>query len=265
MVIVITGIIAGVVAVFIRSPVQGYFDMETRIELSDTADTAMRRIGRDLRLALPNSVRPSGSSTAIEFLQTRTGGRYRADVTGIAGVQGNALKPGEAAATTFDVLGDLTLGGRVKIDDLVYPAIDPLVVAYAVVYNLGIAGADAYNGDNSAAIKSATVNSITLKASTTFPLASPGKRFQIVDTPVTYRCDLNAGTLTRHWGYAITSAQANPPIGGTSALIAQGVSNCVFNYDQINERYGLVSMRIWLTRNKETVSLYHEVHVNNVP
>ncbi|HJW54946.1 MAG TPA: prepilin-type N-terminal cleavage/methylation domain-containing protein, partial [Burkholderiaceae bacterium] len=56
-VIAITGIIAAVVAVFIVKPVQGYVDSARRAEMTDTADTALRRISRDLHLALPNSVR----------------------------------------------------------------------------------------------------------------------------------------------------------------------------------------------------------------
>lgn len=253
MVIVITGVIAGIVAIFIRAPVQAYFDMEARVELTDTADTALRRIGRDLRLALPNSVRVSGN-TALEFLQTRTGGRYRAEVTGIVGAQGLPLRPGGEAAVTFDVLGDLTLGGILPL---------PAAGEQVVVYNLGIQGADAYNGDNRATIASATANSITLTAAKLFPLDSPAHRFQVVDTPVSYFCNPAAGTLTRHSGYAIQATQPNPPPGG--AVIAQDILSCTFTYDQINERYGLVAMRIVLRKNNETVSLYHEVHVSNVP
>src|SRR3972149_1299940 len=54
MVIVLTGIIAAVVAVFIQSPVQGYFDTVRRGQLSNEADFALRRIARDLQTALPN-------------------------------------------------------------------------------------------------------------------------------------------------------------------------------------------------------------------
>jgi MSHA biogenesis protein MshO len=74
MVIVITGILAGVVAVFITRPVQGYVDSVRRAELTDVADVALRRIGRDVRLALPNSLRVSGNS-CIEFIMTKGGGR----------------------------------------------------------------------------------------------------------------------------------------------------------------------------------------------
>src|ERR1039457_5271215 len=84
MVIVITGIIGGMVAVFLKAPIQQYMDVARRADMTDIADTALRRIGRDLRLALPNSVRvttgacpvttanPGGAGTCsfLEFLPT---------------------------------------------------------------------------------------------------------------------------------------------------------------------------------------------------
>ena len=77
MVIVITGIIGGIVAMFLKAPIQQYMDVARRAELTDIADTAVRRMARDVRTAVPNSVRPQGQSTYVEFLPTRDGGRYR--------------------------------------------------------------------------------------------------------------------------------------------------------------------------------------------
>ena len=49
--IVLTGILVATAAVFIRAPVQGYIDVARRADLTDTADYALRRIGRELRQA----------------------------------------------------------------------------------------------------------------------------------------------------------------------------------------------------------------------
>jgi MSHA biogenesis protein MshO len=81
MVIAITGILAAIVAIFIREPVEGYFDSVRRAGLTDIADTATRRISRDLHSALPNSIRTPNAS-CFEFLPTVTGGRYRAELSG---------------------------------------------------------------------------------------------------------------------------------------------------------------------------------------
>ncbi|BBP01370.1 prepilin-type N-terminal cleavage/methylation domain-containing protein [Sulfuriferula nivalis] len=246
-VITITGIIAAVVATFIRAPIQGYLDSANRAALTDVADTAVRRIGRDLHLALPNSVRitSAGGITYLEFLLTSGGGRYRIDTPG------NPLDF-TTADTSFDVLGppvSMTAGAQNLL----------------AIYNLGISGANAYNGDNTSAI-SAAGNTVTF-AYKLFPFDSPSHRFQIIQYPVTYACDTTAGTLTRYWNYPININQPTSFTGGSSALLAKNVSLCSFSYDQqvITQRAGLVAISLQLTQNGESVNLYDEVHVSNAP
>ena len=249
MVIAITGIIAAVVAVFIRAPVQGYFDSARRAELTDVADTAVRRISRDLRLALPNSVRVQlvAGVYYLEFLQTSDGGRYRAEGPG-------DILDFSVADNAFDVLGP--------------PA---TMVAGAqnllAVYNLGIPGADAYQGDNTAAIANVLGNKVTLTGTKQFPFASPDNRFQIISYPVSYVCNPTAGTLTRYFNYTIAAAQPTAFIVGPT-LIANNVTNCSFSYSAlvVTQRTGLVLTWLQLGQSTgETVSLHHEVHVSNVP
>lgn len=259
-VIAITSVIAAAVAVFVRAPVLGYVDTARRAELADEANTAVRRISRDLRLALPNSVRVTGGGLALEFLLVRSGGRYRTGC--IDAANGDPLTFGDpsgypcetvATANSFDVLG---------------PAVPVAASDSIVVYNLGIPGADAYAGDTLRAVNgtSGTVSNISFSGAQ-FPLASPSNRFQVVEGPVSYVCDTVAGTLTRYWGYAITAAQPDPPAGGNSALIASDVATCVFTYDAlvVANRAGLVTLRLTIARNGETVNLYNAVHVTNVP
>jgi len=49
MVVAIAGIIAAAIAVFFRPAVDSYFDTRRRAELSGMADTALRRVGREVR------------------------------------------------------------------------------------------------------------------------------------------------------------------------------------------------------------------------
>lgn len=254
-VVAVTAIVAAMVAVFIRVPVQGYVDATRRAELTDAADSALRRLARDLRLALPNSVRitTAGGRTYLEFLQTSGGGRYRAEVDG--GGAGDVLDF-TAPDASFDVLGPpvtLAAGEQNRI----------------AVFNLGVPGSDAYAGDNLSAAGSATgtpLNAIQI-APFRFPFASPARRFQIVSYPVTYECDPAAGTLRRYWNYTIAAAQPTPPAGGSSALLASSVSACAMTYDAavVARRAGLVTLRLTLARLDESVTLYHAVHVVNVP
>jgi MSHA biogenesis protein MshO len=254
-VIAITAIISAAVAVFIKLPVQGYTDAARRAEMTDIADTALRRIGRDLRLALPNSVRVD-SGTAIEILLTRSGGRYRTEGPG-------DVLDFTTADTRFEQLGPFASGAGQTI----VPNADRVVV-----YNLGIAGADAYAGDNTALI-TATDNTVPAAptisfAAKQFPFESPGQRFQVIEGPVSYVCA--GGNLTRYWGYAIQATQptaaALPGLAGVqSALLATNAS-CSFDYSPgVTARAGLVAMTLVVTEAGESVRLYHEVHVNNVP
>ena len=48
-VILVLGVISAAIAVFIKGPVDAYFDVSRRAGLTDVADTALRRISRDLQ------------------------------------------------------------------------------------------------------------------------------------------------------------------------------------------------------------------------
>jgi MSHA biogenesis protein MshO len=252
-VIAITGIVGAVVAIFIRSPVDGYIDSVNRAELTDEADTALRRMARDVRLALPNSIRVNNTGQFVEFLPTSTGGRYL-DVQDDP--NGNFLSFTNGADATFVNVG---------------PALPITVGSHIVVFNLGqgMAPADAYAGGNRAQVSAVDGNLITM-ASNPFAgndvLQSPSRRFQVVPptAPVSYGCA--NGQLRRYWGYGISATQAAPPTGGQMAVLATGVAACAFSY-QVggHEPYQLVGLRLDLARNGENVALFHQVHVSNTP
>lgn len=267
-VMLITGIIAAAVAAFIRDPVRGYFDTARRAELVDGADNALHRMTRDLRLAVPNSVRIAtvGSELFLEFLSTTGGGRYRAEVD--AGGAGDILEF-DAAATpfTFDVIGPMPTKG--------------IAVGNAIVVgNLGsgFGTADAYLGSagNMRTVTAVSGSRITLSPAAVFPQASAGSRFQVVDQAVTYRCSPDAanpagGALRRYWAYTISAAQPTAFADGGNALLAQGVSACAFSYapNVINQRVGVVSLSLTLAKTtdggSESITLLQEAHVSNVP
>lgn len=250
--IVATGIIASGVAVFIQRPVEGYIDAARRATLTDEADTALRRITRELRTALPNSIRVDGGGKFVEFIETTGGARYRAEID--SGGGGDILDF-TAADTSFDVLGPAPATGN-----------------HVVVYNLFNTGttSNAYSGDNRTALTSTGSNVVI--ASKLFPERSPGKRVHVVSGPVTYGC--SGGQLLRYWGYAYNEPQVAPPIGGSSAVLAGNVDvgDCSFTYTagSLGERTGTVSIFLSITSNAlggsvEKVRLFQQVQVNNSP
>jgi MSHA biogenesis protein MshO len=255
-VIAITGVLAASVAVFIRRPVEGYMDAVRRGEMTDIADTALRRITRDVRSALPNSVRIKtvGNVKYLEYLQTSGGGRYRAEPD--SGGLGNILDFA-AADASFDVIGPM-----------------PALAAgnLIVIYNLSSGGstANAYSGDNRGAYSSNTATTITLSPAKLFPFQAPGRRFHVVEYAVTYACDPSSsggtGILRRYWNYAIVEPQPTPS-GGSNAVLARNISDCSFTYaaSSASARTSILALTLWITQDGETVRLFQQAHINNVP
>ena len=269
MVIVITGILAGIVAVFITKPVQGYADSVRRDELTDAADVALRRMTRDVRLALPNSLRTVAGG--FEFIMTKSGGRYREETDG--STCGNFIystdidcAPGveTASENDFDVLGAMpaiTGGDRI------------------VVYNLGAgyAPADAYGGGNVATVSGAvaiTANPVPLVSNpfpTSPPLPSPDARFQVVgsaDLVVRYTCA--GGVLTRFAGCSLATPSVCPGSGAVLAGSAatEPKASCTIDYSSAaTGRSGLLLVTLTLTDTPsgEAVSLFQQIHVDNAP
>lgn len=193
----------------------------------------------------------------IELILTKTGARYRVatDATSAADELNFS-----AADNQFDQFGPLA--GAAVGDGV-------------VVYNLGISGADAYAGDNRSQITGTPAGALAGEqrisiTSKQFPFESPGNRFQVVSGPVSYVCDTVTGRLVRYSGYGYFQTQRTAAqlagLVATPPLLADGVSNCTFTYASgVTERAGLATLILDITRSGETVRLYHEVHVNNVP
>jgi MSHA biogenesis protein MshO len=277
-VVVLLAIVGAVAGLFIRPAIDAYISTQRRAELSDLADTALRRLGRDLRLALPNSVRTTacGAGTCLELLLTRTGGRYRAanDDNSPAATTEDALTF-TAPDTQFDTLGSMVAATP---SQAIVPNADRVVV-----HNLGIAGANAYAGDNTSLISSVTSPSGSgipnedriVIAAKQFPLESPGHRFQVISGPVTFECvpgpadasGNGTGFLRRWSGYAIAAAQPTAaPGGAVNVVLAEFVTGCELQYDTLAlQARGLVSIRLALSRGGETGVLHYEAHVSNVP
>ena len=291
MVIVITGILAGIVAVFITKPVQGYVDSARRAEMTDAADIALRRLVREVRLAVPNSLRVDCASAAgwfyLEFVPTKDGGRYRNQGDGSTSCGGSCLcTAGNAVNTTFDVLG-------------VAPGSSPSAVAndFVVVDNDASLNGDSscstpsnvYCGGSRARVRSTTpaavgtaamITTYTAFANSSLICPYINNRYQIVDQTtkaVTYACPTTAvGTLTRYWNYNGSSAapdngfnavQPTPPTGGSFTPVVQNAT-CVIDYTQnVQQLNGLLYIKLTIadSASGESVVAFRQIHVDNTP
>jgi MSHA biogenesis protein MshO len=261
--ITILGVLGAMVAVFIKSPIEAYFNQASRAVLTDAADGALRRISRDIGAALPNSLRSTslGSPACFELLPVVAAGRYRYQqgctancATASPTLVGDILDF-TATDASFDVLG------QVKLDNL--PGAN-----LVAIYNLGIPGADAYAADNTAAISSASATSITLSGTgKKFPFQAPGKAFSVIPNySVVYSC---AGTSPSMTLYRTTQSISSTPMTAcpsSGTALVTNVSSCSFTYTPaVNQREGILSISLELTLNSETVRLYNQVMVSNAP
>lgn len=275
-VIILVGIIASTLYLILQGPMQSIGATEKRARLVDIAETALQRMTREMRLALPYSIRVSGGN-AVEFLRVLDGGRYRAKGAGRLkfNVNGDTFTSLSTLANAAQV--DTGAGSTACISGtadclVVYNIGQPLTVATATASgssaNAYLGSATAYDG-NIATISAAAAGSVTFDnndlAGWDLSFESPRQRFHIIDTPVSYIC--SGGEVHRHTDYAITPAQSTTP-GGTDSLLVDQVSACSFTLQVPTlTRAGLliISLTVSDPDSGESVTLLQQVHLENVP
>lgn len=267
-VIVITVIIAGGIMSFLKPALDSFKDTRLRANMADQADNALRRVVRDVRHAVPNSLR-SPSSSCFEMVPTITGGRYR---TG-PDASGNAkwLDPsGASSGTVFDTLTPM--------------AIVPANGDYLVIDNQN--GNDVYDGYNRMGITAVAdspdttygYKRITLD-SVSVPAGYVGGRFSVVsqaEQSVIYICagageDTNhngTGTLYRQIRNFNSTLSSCPAVGALAKVLATHVKSCLFSYNPnegATQQSGFLWMVLELERDQEIVHLAVGAHVMNAP
>lgn len=112
---------------------------------------------------------------------------------------------------------------------------------------------------------------IVLASAHRFSHVSPRARLYVVDSPVSYLCDVDAGVLWRVDGYAITASQptdvaAAPLASGRPARTAEWIERCRFEYlPGTPARSGLVTLEIVIASEGERVRLLQQVPIPNAP
>lgn len=285
-VITLTGILAVVLSMMLSGPMRAYVDTGRRAALVDLGETALARMTREIRLALPNSVRVATGPNvvSVEFLRTLGGARYRLAPTagplpGCAAASSGDPLEFTCADAVFDVVGQLPRIADIKTGGDCINA--PNTADCVVIFNTGVPGAnDAYAGDNIATISAlgddigfdgsdqiTVVNARLTGGLPAFPLSSPSQRFHIVDTPVSFVCNTSTGEITRFEGYPIVAVQPIAP-GGASALLINNVGGCSFSYNPgTATRGGLATLSLTVTdpSGSESITLLQQAHVTNQP
>jgi MSHA biogenesis protein MshO len=279
LVIVIGSVLALTMTTFLLPAIEGYVATRSRAELADQADTALRRVLRDVRVAVPNSIRTPGSQ-CFEVVPSSAGGRLRMGPDTV-----NDAAPGCAPAA--DCAAGVDTSRATTVVDLlsalpVLPTIGDWLVAGNQSAN------DVYAGFSRAAISAISTPAAVFGrhrlsiAATQFPLGYDSGHFNLVansQQAVFYFCSGADGTLDAegngkgsllrlaHYGFNAAYPVACPAATG-AVVVATRVRSCTFAYDPNQggtQQSGFLWMQIDLARRGESVSLAAGAHVINTP
>jgi len=262
-VIIIMGVMSVGIAGFIKLSTQTYLNVTERDELLANARFAVERLNREIRNAVPNSVRvnvddvASPTKQCLEFVMIN-------------------------ASTVYT---ELPVAPKDKADNLeVIPFLNNQGSAYncsnggcgekIVVYPL--TPADVYGDhDNDFSkvftIKTYTAPVLTLTAGeVNFKEYSPTSRAFIFREPVSY-C-VESGVLNRYSGYSFNTVQVLPP----DVKITNGIlmaNNLSFDEGDLPfivepaslQRNAVVQIKLNFTRDGEQVVFDNAIHITNIP
>ncbi|MCJ8168412.1 PulJ/GspJ family protein [Atopomonas sediminilitoris] len=268
MVIALAGVVAVMISTVLSRPLEGLLAQSQRSELVDLAASALNRIARDIRLAVPNSVRVQGSN--MDMLNVLDAGRYRPNRVGGDSLRFASGSDPSCSASGSDCSAFQVLSSSVSLAG----------ARWLVLYNIGaesggapVAGNNVWAYANPGVISptGTTFASSALAGQETlitlnnygtdfrFALASPERRFYLADQVVGYRCSGNQ--LLRY-----TRNDLTPAFTGNAEVLVDKLSACSFNYvPGTPQRAGLVTLRLAMTINGETLELLQQVHVDNAP
>lgn len=263
MVIMLTGILAVISSDFVRRSVDGWLAQSGRSEMANAAAAASEKLGREIRRALPNSVRTfrDGGQNCIELVPVLYSSEY-------------ITMPVATAASQFRaVMFPSGVGGE-RGYVAVYPYSSRMVYGNGPLRGTAISLSLA-----TAAAPASNEQLVQFAASEQFSSDSPRKRFFMVDTPVAW-CEDGAGGLWRYrnYGFAADSRGLIPTSGVNAELVINNLLPGSFAVEvdaaqlQRNSvvRFSFSLLRSertgnWLGTGGEQTPLVMEVQLQNVP
>jgi len=272
LVIVLLGVLGSGAGLLITTPIEAYNDQLRRQQLVDQAEMAIRQIARDVRRALPNSIRTRtvGAIRALEMVNTIDGVRYRDENQSGSGSDVETLEFA-GADTEFNFLGQLNFLGPGALASnqrlVIYNTTPGNIYTDALIdSNFGIITSTSTGLTISPSTTYANEHHVTMANAFRFTQQSPGQRAFFVDGPVSYVCDPGSNRITRYSNYAYQNPQPTAPGGAQSGLVVTKLSSCSIDYATgTPQRGGIITLQITLSDSGENITLLHQIHVDNVP
>lgn len=245
-VVVILAIVAAMGTAFIVSSTEAYNRTQQRFKLVNRSRQALERISRQVRDALPNSVRVSGAGdSCLEFL------------------------PVAAATTYLDPVPDQANGADESnsIDTAPF-AIDFGTVRFASVAPMSTGEIYGSGPESLARVNSTSATNITLSNSKRWERNSIRQRVYLADAPTAF-CLEGGSNLRVYERYDTSIPLANVTADTSGILMAQSagiVGGSLFSISGGTEdRNAVVTINISFSEGGEAVEFAHQVMVRNVP
>ena len=272
-VVVLLGLLAGGAGLLILQPIEAYGDQVRRQQLVDQGEMALRQIARDVRRALPNSVRVTtvGAGFAVEMVNTIDGARYR-DEAGGEFITSNDSLEFAAADTDFNLLGSFNVlapGGLGAGRRLVIYNTSAAAIYDNAAFNrnpgIVTTAATALSLSTNTPPSEDAEHHLSMNPAFRFAQRSPGQRVFVIDGPTSYICNPASNQILRYSNYAFSVAQPTPP-GVIGEVVVSQLSDCNMTYNSgASQRGGILTIEIEISDAGESINLLHQVHVVNVP
>lgn len=241
MVILILAIVSIGTTSFLQFGITIYQDNVNRDRQVGDSRFLIERLTRELREAMPNSVRVSNS--CIEFVPIVASSSY-ISLPVFPDKLDNALL----------VTPQQTGGNKL----IIYPLSPQEVYADNLLSQGKVFPITQFNdlGNNQLEVSFANDKS--------FSQHSPNSRYFIVDDAVSYCVD--GTTIKRYSGYWPTATQQSPPAVNGVLMAKQQTNPAPFQYHQDSLlRHAVIQLNLSFGYEDEVLNLYHEVHIVNVP
>lgn len=287
MVIALAAVVAVMVSTVMSRPLESFVAQSRRAELTDLAANALERMVREIRQAVPNSLRSINGDQGLELLPIHEAGRYRGNQIDLDPVTGAPL-PNALRHDPPRCLGDTC---RIDVLSPTLSAASVKAARWMVIYNIGAgsasapqAGGNVWAYGNPGVITPAGVafdlasppgQQLVLSGAQLdgfgFAYASPQHRFYLVREVLGFRC-VSPGELDGNGTGRLERAAFDDldidagDYAARSRMLANHVSACSIRYQSgTHARNGLVTIQLEIMKDGEKVNLLRQVHVDNAP
>jgi len=230
---VVTMVILGIVAVMsvqlIMPIFRGYIDARVVDRLYNEAKFAVERMDRELRMAIPNTMRTVPGDTGVQF-----------------GLLADAAYYSKGPADKKQIEVDATMGALLAIGDKLS------------IYNTN---PNKFYNENRVYQIAALPGGNIIELNKKLNKHSPDRRFYLLKFPVTF---YHSGTqILRSFGYNLASADYGTSGGN---VLATRVQSATFTYTPGSlNRNAYIDIELTMADGDITLNYSHQIHVRNMP